>query len=391
MRQRDREAPWSIRDVLDFDVRKCRQDLDERYGVLEEVLAGKTPAIVYPAARLGRVVARRLLDRGARIVAFGDGSPELQGNCIEGLPVLSPELIGMDHRSTPVLLSSTLYDSVIREDLQRRGCRAVIPVAYLNQRLPDVFGSREYDGAAAAITAPENREKIEAVFARIVDAESRRVFTSKLAYYLSLEKTWLEEIRTENTIYFDRSVYTLGRAETVVDGGAFVGDTLDAFLLATGGAFREYVAFEPDQGNFEKLNRVAARDPSRIRTVRAGLFSRAGTLRFNSMSGYDARVLDDGEPGGEPIPVLSLDEYMKGHPPPTLIKMDIEGTEGEAIQGAAGVIASSRPRLAMSVYHRPADHWELPYQIASISDNYRFQFRHYTREIDDTVCYALAD
>lgn len=388
--RKERRAAASIREVFDLDPWRCRQDMDERYGVLDEVLAGKTPAIVYPAARLGRAAVRRLVARGVRIMAFGDGSPALQDKCIEGVPVFSPERIGRDHRGVPVLVASTLFDSAIREELEGRGCGTVIPVAYLNLRLPDVFASREYEGAAEAITDPSNRKRIEAVYARLADEESRRVFASKLAYYIGLDKSWLEEIRTRDTIYFDRSVYALGQEETVVDGGAYVGDTLSAFLLATGGKFREYVAFEPDPANFEKLDGLAARDRPRIRAIRAGLSSQTGMLRFMATSGQDARMLEDAEPGGEPVPVVSLDEFSTGCLVPTLIKMDIEGAEGDAIRGAAGIIASCKPRIAVSVYHRPSDHWEIPFQITEICGDYRLYFRHYTREIDDTVCYALA-
>ena len=43
--------------------------------------------------------------------------------------------------------------------------------------------------------------------------------------------------------------------------------------------------------------------------------------------------------------------------------MDIEGAEYEALLGARGTISKYRPGLAISLYHRPADLWQIPLLI----------------------------
>jgi FkbM family methyltransferase len=375
--------------LLDCDPRVWRAALDRRYGVLDEVLAGRRPAVVYPAGRMGRQAAAGLTAQGARVVAFGDSDPAVQGGRIDGLPVLSPTEVAAAHSGDAVLVASTMFDSAICEDLRALGCEAVVPAGYLNLRLPEIFRAREYEGAWAAATDTANRTAIEDAQALLADEESRRVFAGKLAFYVSLDKERLDEITSAATIYFDSSVHELGVDEVVVDGGAYVGDTLRSFLVCCTGRFRSYVAFEPDRASFAKLADVAATDPARITAIRAGLARHMSSARLLSTAGTGSRLLGDDELGGESVPVVGLDEYFDGRRAPSLIKMDIEGAEAEALLGAARLLADAAPTLAVSAYHFPTDLWTIPLLIKRLMPRSGVYLRHYSREIDDTVCYAL--
>ena len=90
------------------------------------------------------------------------------------------------------------------------------------------------------------------------------------------------------------------------------------------------------------------------------------------------------------IPIVSLDERVEGGhlPPPHFIKMDIEGFEGEALRGARQTIAKYKPKLAISIYHKPEDFFVLPELIKSICPEYKFYLDHYTIFDADTVLYA---
>lgn len=376
-------------DLIDRDPRDWRTVLDERFSLLEEVIVGRQPAVIYPAARMGRQAAARLLAIGVQIVAFGDSDPTVFGTVIDGLPVLSPADIAARYRHHAILVASTMFDSVIGENLRARGCSAVIPVGYLNLRLPEVFGAREYQGSWSAATDRGNRPAIEKAYARLGDTESRRVFRGKLAFYLSLDKERLDEIKSESIIYFDSSIYLLGAAEVVVDGGAYTGDTLRSFRDCSSDEFRSYFAFEPDETSYATLSAVAKTDPTRIVAIQAGLAGHTSSARLLSTSGVDSRVLADGETGGKEITVVSLDDYFDGLPPPSLIKMDIEGAEAEALSGAARLLRDAPPILAVSAYHFPTDLWTIPLLIDRLMPSSHLYLRHYTREVDDTVCYAV--
>jgi FkbM family methyltransferase len=359
--------------------------------MLDEVLVGREPAVIYPAARMGRQAAQRLRAMGVQVVAFGDSDPTLSGTVIDALPVFSPAEIAAHHRHDAILVASTMFDSAIGEDLRARGCSAVIPVGYLNLRLPEVFSAREYRGSWTAVTDSINRPAIEDAFSLLGDADSRRAFLGKLAYYLSLDKAHLDKIRSKATIYFDSSIYALGAAEVVVDGGAYTGDTFRSFRERSANQFHSYFAFEPDEASYAVLSDAVAIDPARVFAIQAGLAGDTTTARLLSASAMDSRVLTDDEPGGVPISTVSLDDYFHERPSPTLIKMDIEGAEAEALRGAAQLLHQASPVLAVSAYHFPTDLWTIPLLIKRLMPNGRLYLRHYTREVDDTVCYAVPE
>ena len=69
--------------------------------------------------------------------------------------------------------------------------------------------------------------------------------------------------------------------------------------------------------------------------------------------------------------------------------MDIEGFELNALEGAKDTIKKYRPKLAICLYHKPQDLWEIPLFIKSIDSNYKIFIRHHTDLLNETVCYAI--
>jgi hypothetical protein len=87
---------------------------------------------------------------------------------------------------------------------------------------------------------------------------------------------------------------------------------------------------------------------------------------------------------------ISLDEYLKNEKEPvTFIKMDLEGAELNALKGAEQTIKEQKPKLAISIYHKPEDIWEIPNLLLELVPDYKFYIRHYTLIGAETVLYAL--
>ena len=73
----------------------------------------------------------------------------------------------------------------------------------------------------------------------------------------------------------------------------------------------------------------------------------------------------------------------------TFIKLDVEGAELRALQGAELSIRRHRPRLAISIYHKPEDVIEIPAYILSLHEDYRLDIRHYQMSACETILYAV--
>jgi hypothetical protein len=95
------------------------------------------------------------------------------------------------------------------------------------------------------------------------------------------------------------------------------------------------------------------------------------------------------EDGETCIQCVRLDDALPGFAP-TLIKMDIEGAEEDALRGAEGLIRRYSPGLAISVYHRASDIWRIPLWLRPLyPGDTRYFLRRHSRTIADTVFYVV--
>jgi hypothetical protein len=83
-----------------------------------------------------------------------------------------------------------------------------------------------------------------------------------------------------------------------------------------------------------------------------------------------------------------LDGLLNGSPP-TIIKMDIEGAEPDALRGATETIRTARPMLAVCAYHKCEHLWTLPALMKAALPEYQISLRRYAEECWETVYYAV--
>ncbi len=74
---------------------------------------------------------------------------------------------------------------------------------------------------------------------------------------------------------------------------------------------------------------------------------------------------------------------------PTLIKMDIEGAEKEALLGAEKIIKEKKPKLIICAYHKPEDIYELPRTIMEMRNDYKFTLWQIGESFWDIILYAV--
>jgi len=216
------------------------------------------------------------------------------------------------------------------------------------------------------------------------DAESLRVLDAIMLYRLTWDAAWLQPVaRPEKAIYFEPDVLPLHDHEVLVDGGAFDGDTVRDFHAKTSGRYDHIHSFEIDPGNLDAF-RAKTRDIPRVTLHGVGLWSTSAELTFEHRADNGSRVSAS---GGQRALLEPLDNVDVGAP--TLIKLDVEGAEAEALKGASRLIRAHKPKLAISAYHRSDDFVALIDTIMAIRDDYRFTLRHYSPIIYDSVLYCL--
>jgi FkbM family methyltransferase len=90
---------------------------------------------------------------------------------------------------------------------------------------------------------------------------------------------------------------------------------------------------------------------------------------------------------------VSIDDWVDGNnlQKVDFIKMDIEGAELDALRGAIETLKRFRPQLAIALYHRPEDIYEIPDFLVSQNLGYRYYLKHPTSAGFETVLLALCD
>jgi FkbM family methyltransferase len=188
--------------------------------------------------------------------------------------------------------------------------------------------------------------------------------------------------------YFLDSLYLIEDREVFVDCGAYTGDTAE-HVICKNPAFSRIVAIEADPGNFDRLmnwiRTLAAPVASRISALNIAVGARRNKLRFRANGNVSARLATDGNVVVDCIPIDSLVSEAG----PTFIKMDIEGAELDALEGARRSIQTHRPILAICVYHKQDDLWHIPLFINALVDDYHLFLRPHDVDGWELVCYAV--
>ena len=180
--------------------------------------------------------------------------------------------------------------------------------------------------------------------------------------------------------FHERSIHA---GDVVIDCGGHVG-VFSALALDKGAA--KVVAVEPDPVNVECLRRNFRKEIAEGRMVvyPKGVWSSETTLEFFESrinSGANTVIADrlsvepaHAENQKTSIPVTTLDKLVAelGLDRVSLIKMDIEGAEREALQGGAGTLKRFRPRLMLDSYHLPDDMPVFRKLIGSIDPRYQY-------------------
>jgi FkbM family methyltransferase len=163
--------------------------------------------------------------------------------------------------------------------------------------------------------------------------------------------------------------------DVAIDCGAHIGlftrQALDA------GA-RLVVSVEPGRKQIACLKRNFAREiaAGRVIVCEKGVWNRAGSLQFDDNSTAVASFATaTGGSHTRAVPVTTIDALVTEYKLERVdfIKMDIEGSEQQALAGAAETLARFRPGLAIASYHRSDDPERIPVLVRSAYPPYQIR------------------
>lgn len=185
--------------------------------------------------------------------------------------------------------------------------------------------------------------------------------------------------------YFD--YFTASDVEVFVDGGSLDGKTTDSFIEWCEGRYECVYAFEPNPQMVE-ICRTHFCENEKVHFYDYALWNEKANLSFdNSGSKWDAHISQEGT-----IQVMAdtIDNVI-GDKLITFIKLDVEGSELETLQGAKRCIQKNIPKLAISIYHKLEDMEKICMFLLDLVPEYKFAIRHYHSDAIETILYAFKE
>lgn len=249
----------------------------------------------------------------------------------------------------------------------------------------------------------QNRQKAKEMIVSESDLDYSGILGKLQKYAVSFEEQyitidcWWGNIAWTflfNQYYFSRNNVQIcpEPGDYVIDAGACFGDTALAFA-STIGTEGKVFSFEIESHNLDVFCYNLMQNEEigeRVVISDYALTDSSDTQLYLHGNGPGANISNI--PSETTINTITIDQLIceKSIDRVDFIKMDIEGAELSALYGAVETIRKFRPKLAISIYHRPNDIFEIPIFIHSLNLGYQLYIDHYTIHLEETVLYAKA-
>lgn len=190
----------------------------------------------------------------------------------------------------------------------------------------------------------------------------------------------------ENQYFEERCIKNFKKVSgDFLDVGCFDGRDSVKFLESALNNNALIYAFEPDNANYQECKRVLS-GYSNIKIYLLGLSDSKKKETFLSGRGDSACVTNSGNCS---IEVDTIDHVMRDRQI-GFIKMDIEGSEKNALMGGKLHIQKDKPNMMISIYHKREDVIDIPKLLLEINQEYKFAFGHYSvGGTNETVIYVF--
>ena len=388
----------TVKEIFDkYD--KTREKIEITIEEMKKTLSPFLDHIVlYGAGSAGIGFLHYLRDYGINPVFFADGDYSKEGKICEGLSIIKPEDIISKAGEDALVIITINTDGVsyckdfkkallegghqgVHKRLKSLGCKNVVDYTYFRKCF-SLFEGGKYNlpSCTDVYTMRKHSTEIESVYNLLEDDESKNTFL-KILEFRMLDDSVNIPTYPEEKMYFEYEYFPKREDEVFIDCGACGGSSLLDFLRENGNSFEHYYAIEPDPFNFNKLNdyvnTLQEGIKSKISCVNMALWKEKKEVNYFMLNG-PGTFLDD--KGPQKVLAGTIDEILQGRKC-TYIKMNIEGAEVPALEGARNSIENYKPRLAIMGYHKTEDFWQVPLLIKNYRKDYKIYLRSYMHNI----------
>lgn len=366
----------SFADILLQDIEQIKEK--KNFEIIIDKLKNREVIGIWGTGLAGTMIWESLRKLGIRAQFFLDNDKNKVGTKIQDILVQKIEEIPSN--SLIIIAANVKYK--IHEQLKKHS----IEYIYI-----DPVWLHFYGNVDVIKMIEVNGEQIDIAYNMLKDDLSRRVYSNVLLHRAAHDIELIWEIYDEHQ-YFANDLVKQAKG-CFVDCGAFQGDTLKSFLGQIGSSSYQYYAFEADRDNYEILKNYCKEHLlENVYPLNLGVWNQKECLYFKSddvTGDVSGKVMEDKKDGNSVKIMADSIDHVLSQENIDFIKMDIEGAEINALNGAKRSIIKSKPVLAISAYHQLEHLWEIPILIKEINKDYQIYFRHHMWNMADTVCYAM--
>ena len=222
-------------------------------------------------------------------------------------------------------------------------------------------------------------------YEKLIDEQSRKILVNLLAYRLTFNEYYMAaSFSAGERQYFGPTFMKYKPNGVFVDCGALNGATTLEYARHIPNFKHAYV-YEPLPQMYQACVRnLSVFSKERVTIRQAAVSSHKGRLHFDSCVEGSSHISNE---GSMVVEAICLDEDISE--PVDFIKMDIEGAEQAAIEGAQNHIRNDRPVLAISIYHLPADLHAISQKLLALCPDYHFCLRHHMPDASEIILYGF--
>jgi FkbM family methyltransferase len=341
---------------------------------LEENAASEAPkpVVIYGMGNGAEKILAVMASRGLKPAAFMASDEFVRGHSFQGFEVKKLSDIEKQFNDFIILIAFGTNRPDVIEKIERLSERyeVYLPDVPVYGDVLETLFDEKY--------VVENFGKIKEVRELFADGESKEIFDKLIDYKISGKLEPLRATVSTREDALDLLGIKRDESEVFLDFGAYDGDTAQEFAEYTGGSYNKIYAFEPDFRSFCKLRRRHYLiEPVKLEAINAAVYNRDGEETFRGTAGRQSSMLGV-LTKDKKIKTIKADTFCeKKQVKPTLIKIDVEGCEKAALEGAAATLKKYKPKLIVSLYHRTEDLLELPLLLKKTNSRYKMYLRRH--------------
>ncbi len=392
---------------------------------IEKLIQKHDDFIIYGYSSVGVKVKKMLLDKGKSVISYIDFDSDLSVIIDDDTPVYRPDETDLKNN---IIVIASFHEMEISKRLSSEyGLTYFKNYVFFdhilmseNPLFENGFGKDFYT------CYQKNSKDFDSAQNILADKKSKDIFNKILKfrnYMFNPEKVELDELPTPLSVQYDfegsaqqyidaihesvedsvrasvafkissnpysyENKISLQNRKTVLNLGAYNNSSI---MFSYFSPNAQVYAFDIQEEIYNENKRYSEQYKNII-PILAGVSNVSGEMSFainhKEFGGTTTSALDKN--GANKVKVYAIDDFVKEYNIPNIdfIKMDVEGAELLALEGARELIKNTGPDLALSAYHQPDHLFKIPLLLKELNPDYSIYIGHDWYNPTETVCFA---